>query len=136
MGLSDGTLFQTARSSKMTHSTPQNAPVVMVVEDDAMTRMTATDAFQDAGFVVFAAANASEALSILAVSSADAIFTDIELDGGMNGVSLAFETRERWPWMKMAVASGEATPPAAAIPYDTHFFSKPYDIRRVIDHLR
>jgi two-component system, response regulator PdtaR len=120
----------------MTHSKLHNAPVVLVVEDDAITRLTAMDAFQEAGFVVFEAADASEALSILAVNSADAIFTDIELQGGMNGVSLAVETRERWPWIKVAVASGKATPSAAAMPHDTRFFSKPYDIGRVVDHLQ
>jgi DNA-binding NtrC family response regulator len=92
----------------MTYSKRHNAPVVLIVEEDAMIRTT--DAIQDAGFVVFEAANASEAISILAVSSADAIFTDIQIQGGMNGVSLAVETRERWPWVKMAVASGEAAP--------------------------
>jgi CheY-like chemotaxis protein len=136
VGLSCGTLFPTVGYIDMTYPKLHNAPVVLVVEDDAMTRLTATDAFQDAGFVVFEAANAGEALSILAVNSADAIFTDIQIQGGMNGVSLAVEKRERWPWIKMAVASGEGAPCAAAMPYDIRFFSKPYDIGRVVDHLQ
>jgi CheY-like chemotaxis protein len=120
----------------MIHSAKQNARAILIVEDDPMTRMTATDAFQDAGFAVFEAANVSEALSILAVSSADALFTDIEMPGGINGASLARQTRERWPWIKVAVTSGEATPPAGAMPHDARFFPKPYNIRRVVDHIQ
>jgi len=46
-----------------------NLPLVLVVEDDGMTRLTAMAAFQEAGFVVFEAANATEALSILTSNS-------------------------------------------------------------------
>jgi DNA-binding NtrC family response regulator len=113
-------------------------PAVLVAEDDELTRATAADAFSDAGFLVFEAANATEALLILGVNFAevDALFTDIEMPGGMNGVSLAALARERWPWLSLAVASGEAKPSAAALPGNARFFSKPYDIARVVDHIR
>jgi two-component system, response regulator PdtaR len=120
----------------MIHSAKQNASAILIVEDDPMTRMTATDAFRDAGFAVFEAANVSDALSILAVSSADALFTDIELPGRLNDASLAGLTRERWPWIKVAVTSGETTPPVGDTPHDARFFPKPYDIGRVVDHIR
>jgi two-component system, response regulator PdtaR len=115
-----------------------NLPVVLVVEDDGMTRLTATAAFQDAGFVVLEAANATEALSILATNSTelDALFTDVEMPDGINGISLALQTRARWPWITLAVASGKMKPSVGEIPIDARFFSKPYDIGRVVDHLR
>jgi CheY-like chemotaxis protein len=119
----------------MIHSAKQNALAVLIVEDDPLTRMTATDAFEDAGFAVFEAADVSEALSILAVSSADALFTDIEMPGETNGSSLARQTRERWPWVKVAVTSSRATPPAGAMPRDARVFPKPYNIRRVVEHI-
>jgi DNA-binding NtrC family response regulator len=120
----------------MIHSAKQNARAILIVEDDPMTRMTATDAFRDAGFAVFEAANVSDALSILAVSPADALFTDIEIPGGLNDTSLARQTRERWPWIKMAVTSGETTARVGDMPHDARFFPKPYDIGRVVDHIQ
>jgi hypothetical protein len=54
----------------------------------------------------------------------------------MNGVALAAFTREHWPFVEIAVTSGKAKPSAAALPERTHFFSKPYNTRLVVDHVR
>ena len=132
-----GTTFPSARCKTMTNaSTIPNKPVIMIVEDDYFSRHVAVESFRDAGFIVFDTENADRALAILAFSGAQihALFTDINMPPGMNGVSLACQTRQRWPWIKLAVTSGEAKPPAAALPVDARFFPKPYDIDRIVSH--
>jgi DNA-binding LytR/AlgR family response regulator len=92
-------------------------------------------AFEDAGFVVVEAECASQAIDVLGGQYIDFLFTDIDMPGKMNGVALAAFTREHWPFVEIAVTSGKARPSAAALPERTHFFSKPYNTRLVIDHV-
>jgi two-component system, response regulator PdtaR len=115
-----------------------SAPVVLLVEDDGFVRSAAADAFYDAGFIVLEAVNSNHALSILEVSAAQvaALFTDVQLPYGMDGVSLASRVRERWPWIRLAVTSGLARPPATTMPPNARFFAKPYDIDCVVAHFR
>jgi two-component system, response regulator PdtaR len=116
----------------------QNAPVVLVVEDEIMQRMLTVSAFDVAGFVVMEAENATRAIAILGACGQDIqfLFTDIEMAGGMNGIALAAHTRERWPSIDIAVTSGKLAPSATALPDHARFFSKPYDTDLVIDHFR
>jgi DNA-binding NtrC family response regulator len=116
----------------------QNAPVVLVVEDEMMQRMLTVSAFDVAGFIVMEAENASRAIAILGSSGQDIqfLFTDIEMAGGMNGVALAAHTREHWPSIDIAVTSGKLAPVAAALPQNARFFSKPYDTALVVAHVR
>jgi CheY-like chemotaxis protein len=123
----------------MTHDMKSlHPPVVLLVEDDELTRAVAAGAFDDAGFVVLEAADAAEALSILGVSGSkvQALFTDIEMPGGMNGMFLALRVRQRWPWIRLAATSGRVRPSAAAMPHRARFFPKPYEIERVVGHFR
>jgi two-component system, response regulator PdtaR len=121
----------------MTHSSQSPvSPAVLIVEDDWFFRCIAADAFDEAGFIVFEAENADEAISFLGTNSSriTALFTDISMPGDMNGVSLAHHVQTRWPWIKLATASGEVYPLAAAMPEGTRFFRKPYDIGQVVGH--
>jgi two-component system, response regulator PdtaR len=116
----------------------QNAPVVLVVEDEMMQRMLTVSAFDVAGFVVMEAENATRAIAILGSCGQDIqfLFTDIEMAGGINGIALAAHTRERWPSIDIAVTSGKLAPSATALPEHARFFSKPYNTDLVIDHVR
>ena len=115
-----------------------NAPIVLVVEDEMMQRMLTISAFDVAGFVVMEAENATRAIAILGACGQEIqfLFTDIEMAGGINGVALAAHTREHWPSIDIAVASGKLAPSAAALPDHARFFSKPYNTDLVVDHFR
>jgi two-component system, response regulator PdtaR len=115
-----------------------NAPVVLVVEDEMLTRILTVAAFDDAGFVVMEADGARQALAILEANAQfiQVLFTDIDMPGGMNGVFLALRARERWPWVGIAMTSGEALPGATALPDHTRFFPKPYNTDGVVTHIR
>jgi CheY-like chemotaxis protein len=111
-------------------------PVIFIVEDEELLRFYAAKAFKKAGFIVIEAKNVDDALTVLTTNSivVHAIFTDINTPPGMNGLFLAAQAREYWPWIRLAVTSGEVRPSLTQLPASVRFFPKPYDIAGVIDH--
>lgn len=100
---------------------------VLIVEDEVLLRMDIADQLQDLGFKVFEAANADEAVIILAANAdIQIVFTDIDMPGSMDGLKLAAAVRDRWPPIKIIVASGNRKVTLADLPADSRFFSKPY----------
>ena len=80
--------------------------VVLVVEDATLVRMFMADFLDEAGFKVFEAVNADEALTVLqARPDVQAVVTDIEMPGSTNGLELARTVRERWPSVEIVVTS-------------------------------
>jgi two-component system, response regulator PdtaR len=72
--------------------------VVLVVEDQTLVRMFMADFLDEAGFKVFEAVGADEALTVLeARPDVQAVVTDIEMPGSMNGIELTHVIRDRWP---------------------------------------
>ncbi len=121
----------------MAVSDPASRPVVLVVEDEPMLRMYATDFVGEAGFEVIEAANADEAIRILlGRDDVRVVFTDIDMPGSMDGLRLAAAVRDRWPPIEIIVTSGQVTPPRDALPARGLFFSKPYDEARLIRALQ
>jgi len=116
---------------------PIRVPVVLVVEDEPLLRLFATQVVEDAGYEPLEAANAAQAIALL--ESRDDIrivFTDIDMPGGLDGIALAACIRDRWPPISIIMTSGKPWPPRVAIPADTVFFSKPYRQDRVIASLQ
>jgi PleD family two-component response regulator len=65
-------------------------PVVLIVEDETLARMSAIEAIEAAGFDVIEACDADEAISILEQrSDIRLVFTDIQMPGSMDGLKLA-----------------------------------------------
>jgi len=55
-------------------------PVVLVVEDDVLVRLTIADYLRDARYAVIEAANAVEALEVFASGvPVDVVFTDVQM---------------------------------------------------------
>jgi CheY-like chemotaxis protein len=115
---------------------PRNA--VLVVEDEPLIRMMIVSEIEDRGFNVLEAGDAHEALSILGTEAhrIGILFTDVDMPGDMNGVALARRVRASWPWIALCVASGKVVVLDRELPVGSQFFSKPYDYRAVIDHMR
>lgn len=125
---------QPCRNMDYSNQSPVS-PAVLIAEDDELCRSIAADAFDEAGFIVFEAAGSNEAISCLGINAGriTALFTDIHMPDGMDGMLLAQYVRFRWPWIRLAIASGVASPSSAAMPSGARFFHKPYDIARVVD---
>jgi CheY-like chemotaxis protein len=102
-------------------------PIVLVVEDDRLLRLDATDMVESAGFEVIEAANADEAISILESRNDIAVvFTDIQMPGSMDGLKLARAVRGRWPPIKIVTTSGLRIIEETDLPEGGRFLPKPY----------
>ncbi|WP_230532399.1 response regulator [Microvirga roseola] len=121
----------------MSHLSSEHRMVVLVVEDQTLVRMFITDFLAEAGFKVFEAVNADEAVQILeARPDVQAVVTDLEMPGSMNGINLAHVVRERWPGTGIIVTSGRERPGPDDLPEDAVFLAKPYLPETVIGVVR
>ncbi|MCF1467277.1 response regulator [Agrobacterium vitis] len=103
-------------------------PVILVVEDSPMIRMGAIDLVLSAGYEALEAGDADEAILILeSRDDIDLVFTDVQMPGTMDGIKLSHYIRDRWPPVKLIVASGAAILEESMLPGGSRFFSKPYD---------
>src|SRR5580704_17809284 len=64
------------------------APVVLIVENDVLLRLVTASNLRDAGFEVIEAANPAEALRILDRIPVDVLFSDIDMQGNVDGLAL------------------------------------------------
>lgn len=102
--------------------------VALVVEDEALIRMSVVDALKGEGFEVFEAENADHAIALLAANpSIQILFTDIDMPGSIDGLRLAAAVRDRWPPIRIVVTSGHHIVDVADLPQGSLFFSKPYN---------
>jgi two-component system, response regulator PdtaR len=111
--------------------------VVLIVEDEALVRMTAVDMIEEAGFEVLEAANADEAIVLLeARRDITVVFTDIEMPGSMDGLRLAQAVRGRWPPIKIIATSGRYVVLEGDLPSGGVFLRKPYSPAQISSALR
>ncbi len=114
-----------------------STPIVLVVEDEMVLRMRAVDIVEDAGFVPIEAVSADEAIQILeSRDDISLVFTDIQMPGSMNGLTLAHAVNTRWPHIKIVLVSGQIAVTDADKPHDSKFFPKPLEIQRMISELQ
>jgi DNA-binding NtrC family response regulator len=111
---------------------------VLVVEDDALMRLVVADALTEAGFNVVETSDGDVAVQILERFSnrVRAVVSDICLPGSMNGVLLAHRTRTHWPWIEVNLVSGRPKLDDTALPTNTRFLQRPYDVTGVVEHVR
>jgi CheY-like chemotaxis protein len=101
---------------------------VLLVEDDALIRMSAADMLGNLGHSVIEAGNAGEALALLEAHAIDVMLTDIGLPG-LSGSELAARAAQRVPGLRVVFASGrDAMPDAAAqgLHPQANFLPNPY----------
>ena len=112
----------------MAQAIKNNPKTVLVVEDEPLIRMMAITLAEDEGFVVFEAQNADAAIVILEDHPEICIvFTDIHMNGSMDGLQLVAFAHDRWPPLRFLIVSGEHRPTQGDIPEGARFCAKPYD---------
>ncbi|MRG56769.1 response regulator [Phyllobacterium sp. SYP-B3895] len=108
--------------------------VVLVVEDSAIIRMGAVDLVLSAGYEALEAGDAEEAIRVLeSRDDIDLVFTDVQMPGTMDGIKLSHYIRDRWPPVKLIIASGAAILEESSLPVESRFFTKPYDDHTIVD---
>jgi CheY-like chemotaxis protein len=91
-------------------------PLILVVEDEPLLRLNATDVLEEAGYSVTEANNAETALELLEVRrDVQVLFTDIHMPGAFNGLELARRVHRRWPHILLMITSGRERPRASDI---------------------
>ncbi len=99
--------------------------------------MFAADFLDEAGFKVFEATDAEEALTILQDQrDIQAVITDVEMPGPLNGFDLARLVHERWPGIRVIATSGRAHPRVEEWPEDVPFVTKPYLPNTIVGLIR
>lgn len=118
----------------------ERSPTILVVEDDVLLRLAAADHFRDAGFVVIEAANGDEAKAVLEAEVAvDLVFSDINMDGGIDGVVLAQWIGTHNPDVLVVLTSGLQNAlniAQATCPRVKGFFLKPYGYDALVSRVR
>jgi CheY-like chemotaxis protein len=96
--------------------------------------MGAIDLVLSAGYEALEACDADEAIRILeSRADVDLVFTDVQMPGTMDGIKLSHYIRERWPPVKLIVASGATILDESSLPVGSRFFSKPYNDHTITD---
>ncbi|NKE43178.1 PAS domain-containing protein [Roseomonas frigidaquae] len=113
---------------------------VLLVEDDASLRRTATAQLQRLGYEVLPAANGEAALEVLQRdASVDLLFTDIVMPGRLNGHQLARRAAALRPALRVLFTSGyqaNAAPEPGDLDCGFLLLPKPYRLAELADAVR
>jgi CheY-like chemotaxis protein len=107
MYLPPGTTASASSESDAPASPEGGHETILVVEDDRLVRAYVLAQLHSLGYVTQQAANAAEALAIVAAGTPfDLLFTDVIMPGGMNGKQLADAILKNRPDLKVVYTSG------------------------------
>ena len=104
---------------------------ILLVEDDDVARTLLKEALVDLGYVVFDAANASDALTLTeTLGNVELLVTDVGLPDGLNGRQLAQAIRTTRPFTKVLFITGYASSvmDSTEQPDDVQVLSKPFSL--------
>ena len=113
--------------------------VVLVVEDEAIIRMSLVWELEDAGFVVLEAKNAEVAMALITDrSDIVVVVTDVRMPGSVDGLGLAAWMREHAASVPIVVTAAVAELPdiAAINPAIAQIIAKPYRSQEVVALVR
>jgi CheY-like chemotaxis protein len=102
--------------------------LVLIVEDEALIRMSAVHMVEQSGRQIVEAVDADDAIRVL-TSRTDIgfLFTDVEMPGSMDGYKLARTVHEKWPDIAILITSGRKVPGVGDVPFGGRFITKPYE---------
>ncbi len=132
-------MLAAARDLHSTDEIEDTRPVVLIVEDEVLVRMVVAEYLRDCGFMVIEAGSAQEALALFKADiDVDAVFSDIQMPGEMDGFGLARWLRQHRPDVKVILTSGAASAAhrAADLCHDGPLLPKPYDSEEVERRIR
>jgi DNA-binding NtrC family response regulator len=106
---------------------------VLIVEDEVMISELVAEVLVENGFDVHTEVDGEAALNYLdSGPEVDVLFTDINLQGRMDGSTLAKAARTRRPDLPVVYCSGRHSPSAISPPVSRSvFIKKPYDLQDV-----
>ncbi|MCE3261209.1 MAG: hybrid sensor histidine kinase/response regulator [Pseudoduganella sp.] len=123
---------------EMTVQRAQREERVLIVEDDPLVMESARELFQAMGYAILQASDGAAALRALQrESEVDVLFSDVMMPNGMSGLELAREVRQRYPAIKIILASGFPQPAMQGEGLEEFsFVGKPYRLADLARQLR
>ena len=111
---------------------------ILVVEDNEDVRELAESMLDSAGYAVVSAPSGEQALSLLEQDKdIDLVFTDVLMPGGMNGLQLADQVRERRPGTPILITTGYMDElPTASRAQSLDILTKPYRQEDLLSRVR
>jgi PAS domain S-box-containing protein len=119
-------------------ATPAAAPEkpaplrVLVLEDDALIRMSICEMLESRGHAVFEAGDGNEALRVHGANTIDVLLADVGLPG-MSGVEVAEMMREAQPELPVIFATGDHTANGVVRDERTAVIVKPYGVADLME---
>jgi two-component system, response regulator PdtaR len=108
-------------------------PVILLVEDEFLIRMSVADFLRTAELTVIEAGSANEALMVLkARSDVALVLTDLRMPGAVDGAGLIREIRKSYPGVKLVVVASafrNSEPVDATV-------RKPYSLEHVLEVIK
>ena len=112
-------------------------PVILLVEDEALTIMDLGDVLEEGGYDTVQCASAERALSILqARPDICGLVTDVQLSGKTDGFDLASSVAEARPQLPILIVSGRAAPDPARMPEHADFIARPCTGEDILSQLK
>jgi|SRR5450830_109667 len=117
---------------------PQGLGTILLVEDNEDVRHLGQTMLEANGYTVHAVASGEAALALLeGEHGISLVFTDVIMPGGMNGLQLAEQVRERWPRLPVLLTTGymEQLPArqAGATQAPLPVLAKPYKLADLLE---
>ena len=134
-----GTIFLLATWERMETSEFEklSQPIALVVDDEPLILMDTADMISEKGYSIVEASTADQAYAFLdRHSSLQLLFTDVQMPGELDGFGLARIVAQRWPHIRVVIASGAVVPGPNDLPGNARFISKPFTPDLVHDVLR
>ena len=112
-----------------------HSPRILLVEDDAVIRRLTSCTLRHAGFEVVEVCTADDGVTRIGDPHIDAIITDVEMPGALNGYDLAWQAHILRPAAPVIVVSGSMDSDRRVLPPQARFFDKPVDPWLLVAHL-
>ena len=107
---------------------------VLIVEDDPDLRSLTAALLEDENLATIECESAEAALAIMLMGGCNVamILADVRLRGVMDGVDLAWEVKQRWPFLPMVLTSGHPRERVRELPPGVAYMSKPWQPLNVL----
>jgi CheY-like chemotaxis protein len=111
-----------------------DAPVLLVVEDEWLIRMSVVDAFRAAGWIVLEAAGGAEAVALVGGDGRiDLVLTDMRMPGPVDGLGVLASVRAARPEVPVVLVSGHLDPGVALAAGAAAVLAKPYGLDEMVE---
>jgi DNA-binding NtrC family response regulator len=110
---------------------------VLLVDDEEAILDTLVLAFEEAGYDVATAANATDAHTILEESGAiSLVVTDVSMPGSLDGIAFGQFVATTHPAMPLIIVSGVTRPDDRDLPAGATFLAKPFKPSLLVEEAR